>query len=240
MRITHQEGSSLVKGLYLTLGLLLFVGSAGYILTLLDPVPPHRVESVPKPAVGTAKPVNKPSPDSGKSTDATGRLATPKVIPVPARLLPPRHTEPPPHPQDHPAEGLGTNDEDSTADLSTFIPQGQAPSIEEVIEYLHQAGIHSGIGAFSPPGTSPPLVGLAVPEDFELPEGFIRHYQATDDGQRIEPILMFSPDYLFFDNQGLLVQIPDHRVVPPELAPLGLPLREIEIPPPLESGAPSR
>ena len=67
----------------------------------------------------------------------------------------------------------------------------------EVIDRLHQAGVYGGLGAFSPPGTRPPLVGLAVPEDFVLPEGYVRHYQATDDGQRIEPILMFSPDHQF-------------------------------------------
>ena len=51
--------------------------------------------------------------------------------------------------------------------------------------------------AIPPPGTRPPLVGLAVPEDFALPEGYVRHHQATDDGQRIEAILMFSPDRQF-------------------------------------------
>ena len=45
-------------------------------------------------------------------------------------------------------------------------------------------------------------VGLAVPEDFVLPEGYVRHHQATDDGQAIEPILMYSPDYEFLDAAG--------------------------------------
>ena len=94
--------------------------------------------------------------------------------------------------------------------------------MNEVIERLHQAGVHSGLGAFSPPGTRPPLVGLAVPEDYVLPEGYVRHYQATDDGQRIEPILMFSPDAEFFDGAGQPIAIPEDRVVPPELAPPGL------------------
>ena len=106
----------------------------------------------------------------------------------------------------------------------------------EVIEGLHEAGIRTGLGAFNPPGTSPPLVGLAVPEDFPLPEGYVRHYQATDDGQRIEPILMFSPEYQFFDAAGRPIRIPDDRVVPRELAPPGLPIRLIEIPPPQASG----
>lgn len=100
----------------------------------------------------------------------------------------------------------------------------------QVIERLHQRGIHSGLGAFSPPGTSPPLVGLAVPDDFVLPKGYVRHHQATDDGQRIEAILMFAPDFQLKDAAGRPVPIPGNRVVPPELAPPGLPLRRIVIP----------
>jgi hypothetical protein len=41
------------------------------------------------------------------------------------------------------------------------------------------------------------MVGLAVPEDFVLPEGYVRHHQATDDGQRIEAIRMFAPGRQF-------------------------------------------
>ena len=117
-------------------------------------------------------------------------------------------------------------------DLANFHVPGQpAPTAKEVIDELHNAGIHTGIGAFPPPGTSPPLIGLAVPEDYVLPKGYVRHFQATDDGQRIEPILMYSPDFEFFDSAGRRIQIPPDRVVPPELAPPGLPLRPIEIPP---------
>ena len=106
--------------------------------------------------------------------------------------------------------------------------------MNEVIARLHQAGVHTGLGAFSPPGTRPPLVGLAVPEDFVLPEGYVRHHQATDDGQRIEAILMFAPDYQLFDAAHRPIAIPADRVVPPELAPPGLPIRRIVIPAPTE------
>ena len=120
-------------------------------------------------------------------------------------------------------------------DLANFYIPGQpAPTGKEVIEELNKAGIHTGIGAFPPPGTSPPLIGLAVPEGYALPEGYVRHYQATDDGQRIEPILMYSPDFEFFDSAGRRIAIPQDRVVPPEMAPPGLPLRPIEIPPPID------
>lgn len=120
-------------------------------------------------------------------------------------------------------------------DLANFYIPGQpAPTGKEVIEELNKAGIHTGIGAFPPPGTSPPLIGLAVPEGYALPEGYVRHYQATDDGQRIEPILMYSPDFEFFDSAGRRIAIPPDRVVPPDMAPPGLPLRPIEIPPPVD------
>lgn len=130
----------------------------------------------------------------------------------------------------HRGEGL-------SLDLADYIdPSKPVPSTAEIIRTLNEAGIHSGIGAFNPPGTSPPMVGLAVPEDVPLPEGYVRHYQTTDDGQDIEPILMFSPDYEFFDAAGRPIPIPENRVVPPDMAPPGLPGRRIDIPPPREGG----
>ena len=122
---------------------------------------------------------------------------------------------------------------------SVIVPGTPAPSMGDVIEGLHRAGIHTGLGAFNPPGTSPPLVGLAVPEDFVLPEGYVRHHQATDDGQAIEPILMYSPDYEFLDAAGQPVLIPPDRVVPALRAPIGLPIRQVRIPPPQDPGASS-
>lgn len=126
----------------------------------------------------------------------------------------------------------GVDGEDPTADLSDVLPAGSAPSMAEVIDGLHEAGIQGGLAAFPKPGTSPPLVGLAVPQDYPLPPGYVRHYQATDDGQRIEPILMFAPDARFVDVAGQPVPLPPDRVVPPSMAPPGLPVRLIRIPPP--------
>ncbi|MBB5203083.1 hypothetical protein HNQ51_000376 [Inhella inkyongensis] len=121
-------------------------------------------------------------------------------------------------------------------DLAAHMPPGlrpeQAPTMGEVIAGLHRAGVRTGLGAFNPPGTSPPLIGLAVPENFELPPGYVRHHQATDDGQTIEPILMFAPDQVFYDAAGRPVTLPADRVVPPEWAPPGLPIRRIVLPPP--------
>lgn len=113
-----------------------------------------------------------------------------------------------------------------------FQPGDPEPTGAELIEALHHAGVHTGIGAFNPPGTSPPLQGLRVPDDFELPEGFVRHHQVTDAGEPIDPILLFSPDFEFYDEHGQPIEIPEDRVVPPEHAPPGMPIEPVEIPPP--------
>ena len=113
-----------------------------------------------------------------------------------------------------------------------FRPGDPEPTGAELIGALNDVGIRTGIGAFNPPGTSPPLEGLAVPEDFELPEGYVRHYQSTDAGEPIEAILMFAPDFTLHDANGRPIAMPGNRVVPPELAPPGLPPRRVRIPPP--------
>lgn len=124
---------------------------------------------------------------------------------------------------------------DLTPDLADYVNPGERPTMAEVIQRLHAAGVRTGLGAFNPPGTRPPLVGLAVPENFELPPGYVRHQQATDDGQRIEPILMFAPDTPTLVINGRTVTVPADRVVTPELAPPGLPIRRIVVPAPLDA-----
>jgi hypothetical protein len=125
-------------------------------------------------------------------------------------------------------------DNDPTPDLSSYIPRGAKPTMNEVIKRLHEAGVYTGLAAFNPPGTRPNLVGLAVAEDFPLPKGYVRHHQSTDDGQKVEAILMFAPDFQMLDAAGKPVAMPDDRIVPPELAPPGLPIRHIVIPAPLD------
>lgn len=120
-------------------------------------------------------------------------------------------------------------------DLATYVsPDDPEPTMAEVIEALRESGEHGGLAAFNPPGTSPPMIGLAVPEDFDLPEGYVRHHQVTDEGEPIEAILMFSPDFVFRDADGRPIPIPEDRIVPAELAPPGLPIRPITLPPPPE------
>ncbi|NOJ96121.1 hypothetical protein D7W82_25190 [Corallococcus sp. CA049B] len=79
-------------------------------------------------------------------------------------------------------------------------------------------------------GTKPLKKGLVVPDDFELPPGYMRHYQTTDNGQPLAAILMFHPDFTPRDANGQPIPIPENRVVPEEMAPPGMPHRLLEIP----------
>jgi len=88
----------------------------------------------------------------------------------------------------------------------------------------------AGIFAFPAPGTKRLRAGLVVPDDFELPPGYVRHYQATDKGKMLEPILLFHPDYELVDASGAKLPLPEGRVVPPEMAPQGMSQRTLEIP----------
>ena len=151
---------------------------------------------------------------------------------VTSALAPQAPPQPAPAPKaaKHAPEG----DADPTRDLSSYLARGENPSVAQVIERLHERGIYSGLGAFQPPGTRPPLVGLAVPENFALPPGYVRHHQVTDDGQRIEAILMFAPGFQLYDASNQAIAMPKDGVVPPELAPPGLAIRRITIPAPLD------
>ena len=87
------------------------------------------------------------------------------------------------------------------------------------------------------PGTKPMKRGIVVPEDFELPPGFVRHYQSTDDGERVAAILMFHPDYAPKDERGQPIPLPENRVVPEQMAPRGMPIQMLQLPEGSEAGA---
>ncbi len=183
----------------------------------------------------------RPSAEPLTPKHAQGAMETPRPATT-ASVRPPPRTEPPMTIQAPlPAEPrlLPTAPDDARSgdanDIATYVsPTDPEPTAAELSKALRDSGETGGLAAFNPPGTSPPMVGLAVPEDFPLPEGYVRHHQVTDDGQPIEAILMFAPDYVLRDAAGRVVPIPEDRVVPPELAPPGLALRQIEIPPPSE------
>jgi hypothetical protein len=204
--------------LYKTLALVLVAGCAVYLVKTLHGGSAPTVDAADAEArVASVRATDAPRPSLAA---VRGRDVTPR----------------PPAAGGGPDGGPGG---DLGQALAAFVAPGEEPTMTEVIDELHKAGIHTGLGAVNPPGTSPPLVGLAVPEDYPLPEGYVRHFQATDDGQRIEPILMYSPDFEFFDAAGRRIPIPANRVVPQNMAPPGLAIRLIDIPPPLEPPGPS-
>jgi hypothetical protein len=90
----------------------------------------------------------------------------------------------------------------------------------------------SGIALFPPPGTNPPKSGIIVPDDFELPQGYMRHYQSTDDGERLAPILVFHPDFQLVDDNGKPLPMPADGVVAADMAPPGLAVEMLHIPDP--------
>lgn len=190
----------------------------------LWPADPAVDSTMPTPTPTAAPPALTATPQAAPVAVALGAAVRPvaagSAVAMPQPVPPPQRQRDP--------------DGDLTPDLADYLNPGEKPSMAEVIARLHANGIHSGLGAFQPPGTRPPLIGLAVPPDFELPPGYVRHHQATDDGQRIEAILMFSPDVQWVDAQGRPLALPADRVVPPELAPPGLPLRRIVVPAPLD------
>ncbi|OYU46150.1 MAG: hypothetical protein CFE44_03635 [Burkholderiales bacterium PBB4] len=155
------------------------------------------------------------------------RLATASALPSATEASTSPRMASSPAPPASPMDGV-----DPTPDLSNYVNRGETPTMHEVITRLQHNHVQSGLAAFSPPGTRPPKIGLAVPEDLVLPPGYVRHHQATDDGQRIEAILMFAPDHRIVDANQQAIEMPKDRVVPPHLAPPGFPIRTITIPPP--------
>jgi len=111
-----------------------------------------------------------------------------------------------------------------SADNSSETPSPLAPSVARPND--GPVGIH----AFPPLGTRPQLTGMIVPDDFELPPGYVRHFQSSDDGQRLPPILMYDPLNPPLDEFGEPIEMPADRVVPTDRAPAGMPVDMLELP----------
>ena len=130
-----------------------------------------------------------------------------------------------------PLEDFATERSTDANDIARYVQAGDPePTMGELIGALRASGEKTGLAAFNPPGTSPLLRGLVVPEDFKLPAGYVRHYQTTDDGVTLAAILMFAPDSSTIELNGRRMAIPADRVVTPELAPAGLPIQFIRLP----------
>ncbi len=151
-----------------------------------------------------------PVPETGKTaaepSAAPGSRVTGKPVGHPVRITPAPATAP------DPADESGERElERKLANEPTYTlsPPGSPKS---------------GMALFPPPGTDPILRGLVVPEDFPLPEGYVRHHQVTDEGLPLPAILMFHPDFDWVDENGARIEIPADRVVPPEYAPEDMPI----------------
>jgi hypothetical protein len=220
LRVSHLGGERAARAQRIWLLLAIAAIAAGPAWLLLEHAPaapetsagadgsspmaaPVRADTVVAPAAPPAKPIVRPAP---------------LQAPSPAPLTPADDTHLP---------SLDPND------LAAYIRPGDPePTGAEVIRALHDAGIHEGLGAFNPPGTVPLMPGIEVPEDFILPPGYVRHYQVTDAGEMLPPVLMFSPDHDWRDGNGR--RLPEDRLVPPEMAPPGMPIRPLPLPQPPE------
>jgi hypothetical protein len=122
----------------------------------------------------------------------------------------------------------------SSAELERagVIHEKRPPVIDarEYIAALREGGETAGLAAFPLPGTRPPRSGVIVPADYELPEGFARHYQTTDDGRQLDPVLVVAPEYEIVDDAGNPVALIDDRIVPPEYVPPDLPVQMLDVP----------
>ena len=145
-----------------------------------------------------------------QATLADARAALPAAPPVPAEEA---------KPSPAPAE--------SAPRLRARADRGQPTKDEPTFTTL-APGERAGLAVFPPPGTKPIRQGIIVPDGFELPEGYVRHYQTTDDGRRLPPILMFHPDYEGVDAAGHPIALPGDRIVPPEMVPPGMPVERLE------------
>lgn len=200
------------------------MGAAVAVLTTLVVVwtmlPTTRPRSATMESTGAAATANPPPPAASQPA-----ASAPLRVARSTRRAPPRPAAPAGDavpPAANPAEAA-----DATAAAAD---DGLPEWVGELVERLRTQDGKRGIGVFPPRGTNPLKSGLIVPDDFALPEGYVRYYQVTDDGQRLAPILMFSPDYDFVDQSGQRIDVPADGVVPEELAPPGLPLRRLVLP----------
>jgi hypothetical protein len=151
-------------------------------------------------------------------------VSSPASVPATPEAEPERLAQAAPEPSPTPSRPAAR-----VAPRPQSAPAQPAPQEEPVAQEAAPSGPAEGLNLYRP-GTSPLKQGIIVPENFELPPGYVRHYQSTDNGEGIKPILMFHPDYKPVDSKGTPVELPSNRVVPPELAPQGMPIEILELP----------
>jgi hypothetical protein len=216
------------------------VVAAGASAALLLTFGPAWFQPVPESSPGAGVVVHLPPHEAGLAAESTAGLP-PKVVRPAVRAVKARRVDPEIEAVKTAAEARGWSGLDGAGPV---VPPPGEVSDEEVrgplslrrlaaaVERALDRGWltiappgspPSGMALFPPMGTQPLQAGILVPDGYVVPEGYMRHYQVTDDGQQQPAILMYSPDYELVDEQGNRVPIPADRIVPPELAPPDLP-----------------
>lgn len=118
------------------------------------------------------------------------------------------------------------------ADSPPSTPAAPPPSEPEVMPMPSDRPPEgrSGLAVFPAAGTKKLKGGVIVPEGYELPPGYVRHYQTTDEGEMLPAVLMFHPDGGPVDENGQPIPVTPDRIVPPEHAPKGMPIHALEPP----------
>ncbi len=206
------EGPGVRTGVWLLALAIMLVGLA--VIVLLRPLM-NQSQTLATQAASSGTMANPPAP----------RLtpAPPKVL---QRAAAPVDVPPPP---DHPAPMPATESAPVAPQAGPVYDATPPPTPEDEAADA-SANEPSGIAVFPPRGTKPIKRGVIVPEGFELPPGYVRHYQTTDDGRMLPPILMFHPDYQPLDERGQPIPLPEDRVVPPDMAPPGMPVQTLDDP----------
>ncbi|MCL4686125.1 hypothetical protein KJ059_15395 [Myxococcota bacterium] len=196
-----------------------FLGEPERLLDVdADPPPGARTDAEPIPGL----------PD-GAADGRSRREVSPPEVAASRRVIPRLRDDPKLPPADTGIEPEDVIENEPGKDF------GPGIDARDYIEALREMGETEGIAAFPPPGTDPPKTGVIVPDDYELPVGYERYYQYSDDGKPLDAILVYSSDYEFLDEQGDPIPIPEDRVVPPEAAPPDLPREMLDPEKPIES-----
>jgi len=214
VRTVRTPGGAIARRLALVAAAIVVALAAVVVLRTLERPAPIPTESVVT-STGAA-----PAAASAASRHADGGARTVRAKPV--RIEMDRKRDAAPDVAGEPAARQSAQSD----------PNEARPEIDarDYIAALRESGETGGIAAFPPPGTRPPRTGVIVPDDYQLPEGFMRHYQSTDDGGQLAPILTLAPGYELVDQNGKPIPLAKDRIVPPELAPPDLPVRMLEVP----------
>ncbi len=215
------EVAGIRRSVWLLTLAIAIVGVALFVV--LRPVVEQAVSQPPDQRA--AEPATSPPRHATAAAPKPPASAAPANIPAPPRVADAEsRPEPKQPPQAAPTPAAAVVDATPAPAAAPVFDATPAPAPET------DSDQPSGIALFPPPGTNPIRRGIIVPDGFELPPGYVRHYQTTDDGYQLPPILMFDEDYRPVDEHGEPIPLPEDRVVPPEMAPPGLPVQMLDVP----------